>query len=60
MWLEAWLDLPQPKLSLLNRLGSAMAELSQRKRKQYERSNDNAIKRTEEVVTDDFADFLYA
>jgi hypothetical protein len=57
--LEAWLDLPQPKLSLLVRLiVQGNGELSERKRKHFDRLDDEALARAEEVVNEEFADYL--
>ena len=57
--LEGWLDLPQPQLSLLVRLiVQGNGELSERKRKRFERLNDEALGRAEEVVNEEFTAYL--
>jgi hypothetical protein len=57
--LEAWLDLPQPRLSLLVRLiVQGNGDLSERKRKHFDRLDDGAVIRAKEVVSDEFRDYL--
>lgn len=58
--LEAWLDLPQPKLNLLIRLiVQGNGELSERKRKHFERLDDAAIQRAVSVVSDEFTEYIH-
>lgn len=57
--LEAWLDLPQPKLSLLIRLvAQGHGELSQRKRKLFEELPPEMLARAEAVIADEFGEYL--
>jgi hypothetical protein len=57
--LEAWLDMPQPQLSLLIRLiVQGNGELSERKRKRFDTLSEAALVRAEEVVSDEFADYI--
>lgn len=57
--LEAWLDMPQPQLSLLIRLiVQGNGELSERKRKRFDTMSETSLARAEEVVSDEFADYI--
>ena len=59
--LEAWLDLPQPKLDLLIRLiVQGQVELSQRKHKLFAELSEEAITRAEAVVNDEFDNYMDA
>jgi len=53
--LEAWLDLPQPKLDLLIRLiVQGNGEISQRKRTLFEMLSNDALQKAQDVVGDEF------
>lgn len=57
--LEAWLDLPQPKLSLLIRLvAQGHGELSQRKRKLFEDIPAELLAQAEVIIADEFGEYL--
>lgn len=57
--LEAWLDLPQPKLSLLIRLvAQGHGEISQRKRKLFEELPPEILAKAESIIADEFGEYL--
>ena len=57
--LEAWLDLPQSKLSLLIRLvAQGNGEISQRKKKLFEELPAELLAKAEAIIADEFGDYL--
>jgi hypothetical protein len=59
--LEAWLDLPQPKLALLVRLVvQGYGELSSTKRKLFEGLPDDQIIRAETIIREEFEEYFEA
>lgn len=57
--LEAWLDLPQPKLSLLVRLVvQGNGELSSTKRKMFEMLSDSDVAKIESIIREEFDDYF--
>lgn len=59
--LETWLDLPQPRLDLLIRLiVQGHGELSRRKHKLFAELSEVAISRAQEVVNDEFENYMEA
>jgi hypothetical protein len=57
--LEAWLDLPQPKLSLLVRLVvQGSGELSNTKRKMFEMLSDSDVAKIESAIREEFDEYF--